>query len=201
MAASVATRPRGRRPGHDDTRGTIRAAAGRRFRAQGYDRVSLRAIAREADVDPALVHHYFASKSDLFDASVLELGLDVAGQVDAIVEGDQALVGRRAVKVFFDRWDDVARRSPYLEALQGFCSGDGTCKAINEFLAREVFAAVAVRYGHSNALLRGQLATSAILGVVMARQVLELPVVSTVTLRTLTGPLGGTLQRYLVDPW
>ena len=69
-------KPRGRRPGRADTRGTICRAALTLFSTIGYDKVSLRAIAREADVDPALIHHYFSSKSDLF-AMFIERGFDL----------------------------------------------------------------------------------------------------------------------------
>ena len=71
-----AHRPRGRRPGRTDTRGAIQAAALALFSEMGYDKVSLRAIARSADVDPALVHHYFENKADLFTRAVLDLPLD-----------------------------------------------------------------------------------------------------------------------------
>ncbi|HET8768799.1 MAG TPA: helix-turn-helix domain-containing protein, partial [Pedococcus sp.] len=51
--------PRGRRPGGADTRAGIVAAARAEFAENGYDATSLRAVARRAEVDPALVHHYF----------------------------------------------------------------------------------------------------------------------------------------------
>lgn len=52
----------GRRPGNDDTRGVILSAARARFAAHGYRGAIIRGIAMEADVDPALVHHYFGTK-------------------------------------------------------------------------------------------------------------------------------------------
>ena len=60
----------GRRPGNADTRGEIVEAAKRVFAAKGYDGTSLRAVAREAGVDPALVHHYFDGKASLFVAAM-----------------------------------------------------------------------------------------------------------------------------------
>ena len=63
-------RPAGRRPGNVDTRGEIVEAAKRVFAAKGYDGASLRAVAREAEVDPALVHHYFDGKASLFVAAM-----------------------------------------------------------------------------------------------------------------------------------
>src|ERR1700761_9010636 len=66
MSAAAA----GRRPGNADTRGEIVEAAKRVFAAKGYDGASLRAVAREAQVDPALVHHYFDGKASLFVAAM-----------------------------------------------------------------------------------------------------------------------------------
>ena len=67
---SAAAAAAGRRPGNVDTKGEIVEAAKRVFAAKGYDGASLRAVAREAEVDPALVHHYFDGKASLFVAAM-----------------------------------------------------------------------------------------------------------------------------------
>ena len=59
----------GRRPGTPDTRDAILAVARRRFATRGYDATSLRGIAAEAKVDPALLIHYFGTKEGLFVAA------------------------------------------------------------------------------------------------------------------------------------
>ena len=61
---------RGRRAGDSGTRETILAAARRRFAAHGYDAATIRSIAADAAVDPALVHHFFGSKEQLFVAAM-----------------------------------------------------------------------------------------------------------------------------------
>jgi len=68
MPASAGKRP-GRRPGETHTRQAILSAARARFAEQGYDGATVRAIARDADVDPALVLHFFGSKRVLFTAA------------------------------------------------------------------------------------------------------------------------------------
>ena len=67
----VPGRRRGRRPAGEDTRGTILAAARDEFAERGYDGASVRSVARRADVDPALVRHYFRDKSELFAAGMI----------------------------------------------------------------------------------------------------------------------------------
>jgi AcrR family transcriptional regulator len=60
-------------PGPRDERGVlsarILAAARDGFAEQGWAGTTLRAVARTADVDPALVYHYFGSKEGLLDAA------------------------------------------------------------------------------------------------------------------------------------
>ncbi|MEX3770701.1 helix-turn-helix domain-containing protein, partial [Mycolicibacterium fortuitum] len=62
--------PRGRRPGQPGTRDELVATARRMFAERGYDKTSLRDIAAAAQVDPALIRHYFGSKAELFRATV-----------------------------------------------------------------------------------------------------------------------------------
>ncbi len=200
MASNAAMRPRGRRPGHDDTRGTIRATAARLFHQDGYDKVSLRAVAREAGVDPALVHHYFASKADLFSRSVLGSPWDVGEYLTEILTGPIEQLGRRVVRLFLDPPKDQVGR--YEEFLDGLRPDEATgSRATAEMIAREVFVPVAVSFGHSNAVLRAQLAASALIGALVGRETLTLPALAAASPRSLAAPLGHTVQYYLVDAW
>lgn len=78
------------RPRHDEaddgpgTQERIRLAAREVFAERGYDKTSVRGIAKVAGVDPALVHHYFGSKDDLF-AAAIEVTMEPALGVPAIV--------------------------------------------------------------------------------------------------------------------
>jgi AcrR family transcriptional regulator len=60
-------------PGPRDERGVlsarIAAAARDEFAEHGWAGTTIRAVARAADVDPALVYHYFGSKEGLLDAA------------------------------------------------------------------------------------------------------------------------------------
>ena len=60
----------GRPPGTSDTRDRILVSARELFARNGIDKTSIRAIAAAADVDPALVHHYFGTKTQLFAAAI-----------------------------------------------------------------------------------------------------------------------------------
>src|SRR6266851_1596237 len=60
----------GRRTGDSGTREAILAAARTRFGDHGYAGATIRAIAADAGVDPALVHHFFGTKERLFAAAM-----------------------------------------------------------------------------------------------------------------------------------
>lgn len=199
MASNETTsRPRGRRPGHDDTRGTILATATRLFQQTGYDKVSLRAVAREADVDPALVHHYFGSKADLFTSGVLGVSWNPASSVADILDGPEELVGRRAARLTMEL-QDMAGGGDYLsEPTPTRPTGSA---ALTEMVAREVFAPVAEHFGHDNAILRAQLSATTLMGFRIGRTKLQLPALTRASRRSLVAPLGHVLQHYLVDAW
>lgn len=196
-----AVRPRGRRPGHDDTRGTIREVAIRQFEQQGYDATSLRGIAREADVDPALIHHYFDTKAQLFTALFLDIP---SASFEAIVEVAASAEAS-------DRAHCVTREILKLESDPHAAASVESCvdpmaapqrrRAFEQYLAREVFAKIASLSGHRNAQFRGQLATGAVLGILWCRRNQNLALLASTSDRRLTGPLAGTLRQLLVDSW
>lgn len=195
------TRPRGRRPGRVDTRAEILAAALTLFSEVGYEKVSLRAVARSAEVDPALVHHYFASKSELFTEAVLALPIADAPQtVAAILDGPVSGVGERAAGLMLAALSVPQAKEKFSAMLRAAVSGPGTHRPLSEFLAKEIYSKVAESLGHSDAKQRGELAVSAILGFVLTRDLLGLPTLVKGSRARMTTALGRALQAHLADP-
>src|SRR4029453_18775916 len=95
----------GRRPGNQDTREAILDAARDAFAERGYDQASIRAIATGAGVDPALVHHYFGTKEQLFLATV-EAPIAPGAVVRAVLAGDEAQLPERLLRQFLSVWDN-----------------------------------------------------------------------------------------------
>src|SRR5580704_7988416 len=93
---------RGRRPGNVDTRAEIIEAARSVFVQSGYAAVSLRAVARRAGVDPALIHHYFVDKAALF-IEAMALPLDPR-EIKEAVHAD-GFRGERLVERFLAQWE------------------------------------------------------------------------------------------------
>ena len=194
-------RPRGRRPGGADTRAGIVAAARAEFAENGYDATSLRAVARRAEVDPALVHHYFGGKPQLF-AAVMDVPADPAALVDRVVAGPREQVGESLVRTFLALWDSPEGRPRFQALIRAAVSHDEATRMLREFLTREIFGRV------TNALaadgepaadleLRAGLAASQMIGVAMMRYVVEFPAVVAASHEELVAQVGPTLQRYL----
>lgn len=196
-----AHRPRGRRPGRADTKSVIQSAALTLFSAMGYEKVSLRAVARAADVDPALIHHYFENKADLFARSVLDLPLDPELIVRQILDGPPESIGERTVLAFLDAWNQPGAGSRFTAMLRAAVTDAEARRPLSEFLIKEVLVKVAEALGHQNAKLRANLGVTLLLGLALGRDILELPALVKTRNPQLVKALGRAMQTQLVDPW
>lgn len=190
----------GRRPGKADTRGEIVEAARRVFAADGYDGASLRAVAREAGVDPALVHHYFDGKASLFVAA-MALPLD-PGHVRAEVDA-AAHAGATLVQAFLTMWDRAeGTGSSFSSTVGGMAASPNVADSVREFLAAQVWRAHPRVQGESAARTRRRnaLVSSQLMGLALARYVLRVPPVSTASPRQIARWVGPTMDRYLTGP-
>ncbi|EWT07373.1 TetR family transcriptional regulator [Intrasporangium chromatireducens Q5-1] len=191
-------RGRGRRPGGVDTRAAIIVAARGQFAAKGYDKASIRGIARDAGVDPALVHHYFAGKAQLF-AETVDLSVDPTVVVGRIFEGDPARLGWRVIETFLLLWDPPERRQVLVALLRSSMTSDEGARALREFLNREIFGRIALATGASDPQLRGSLAGAQMLGMAVMRYVLKVPALVDAPNALIVERLGPILQAHLVD--
>ncbi|HEX2131257.1 MAG TPA: helix-turn-helix domain-containing protein, partial [Actinophytocola sp.] len=100
-----APRRRGRRPGGTDTRAALLDAARAVFSEHGYDGATVRAIAARAEVDAAMVNHWFGSKEGLFAEAVLKLPFNPRDVVERLLDGEVDSLGERIVRTFITVWD------------------------------------------------------------------------------------------------
>ena len=195
MSAAV-----GRRPGNADTRGDIVEAAKRVFAAKGYDGASLRAIAREAAVDPALVHHYFDGKASLFVAA-MALPFDPRHVQDASsASASGSSVGAWVIEGFLTMWDEAeGTGSSFAACVAGMAASTSVADAMREFVAERVWHNKPTNPGESAGLTRQRraLVSSQLMGLAFTRYILRVPPVSTATSRQIARWAGPTLDRYM----
>ncbi|MEL4505487.1 TetR family transcriptional regulator [Luteococcus sp. H138] len=198
--SSASRRRRGRRPAGADTRATILASARRLFATRGYDAVSLRSIARDADVDPALVHHYFDGKPAVFAASLMTAESNPSSRLALIAQAPHDEVGRTIVKVFVELWDNPAQKSAAKGIIQTAMTPDEGVRPFREFLVSEVLSKLPA-HGPDGAVdpRRSELMASQLMGLAMTRYVLQLPAIVNASPAQLADWVGPSVQRYLDD--
>ncbi|MFG2169550.1 TetR family transcriptional regulator [Micromonospora chersina] len=190
----------GRRPGNPDTREAILTAARAAFADRGFDAASIRAIATAAGVDPALVHHYFGTKEELFRATVA-IPVDPAELVPRVLAGGRDEVGERLVRTFLAVWDSPVGTAA-VALLRSAVSNQWTARLLREFLVTQVLRRVVEQLDLDPAEtpLRGALVATQIAGLAMMRYVIRLEPVASASPDTLAATIGPTLQRYLTGP-
>ena len=186
----------GRRPGSVDTRGEILAAARAEFAAKGYDAASVRGIARQADVDPALVHHYFGTKEKVFVAA-MALPFDPAERLPQVLAGDPAQLGERLVRMFLGIWAEPDFRTPMLGMVRSAFTGEQGATLLREFVGSALLARVAQAAGPVDPL-RVQTAAAQMVGVVILRHVVRLEPLASADVEEIVALVAPTVQRYLV---
>lgn len=162
---------RGRRRGSPDTRAAILAAARARFASSGFGGTTIRAVAGDAGVDPALVHHYFGSKDDLFVAA-LSLPVDPRAVMAAQVVGPLEGAGERLLRALLGVWDDPDSRPALLALVRRLMEPGGEAMFREGFLP-VVLLPLGQALGVEDAERRMPLVASQVIGILLLRYVVK----------------------------
>jgi len=192
----TAPRRTGRRPGDSGAREAILREARQSFGSAGFSGTTIRGVARAAGVDPALVHHYFGTKDELFAAS-LELPFDPSVVVPALLAEGLDGLGERVVRTFLGAWDATPGQGPLLALLRSAVSDERAAQSLREFVTRVVLVPLARAAGPDGAELRASLAASQVVGLAVARYVVRLEPLASASADELAPLIGPTLDRYL----
>jgi AcrR family transcriptional regulator len=183
-----------RRPA-GESRAAILAAARESFGNLGYQKTTIRLVARAAGVDPALVIQYFGTKDDLL-AESLEMPVDLpavlAGVEDAPDIGTEIL--RRALAA----WDTPLVRDAVRGLLRTGLSHERAVPALRGLVTRAVLPLVQRLATDDRAELRAALVGTTIGGLAMGRLLLEVPALTQTSADELARAVGPTITRYLV---
>jgi AcrR family transcriptional regulator len=197
--ARQAPRRSGRRPGASGTREAIRAAAGRLFAEQGYDRTTMRAVAAAAGVDPKLVAHFFGSKHRLF-LDAVELPIDPAAVAPVLLGGDPEGAGERVARLVVGVLEDPEGRRRMTGLVRAAASEPDAARLVRDVIGRELFAPIVEALGVDDAPLRASLLGSQLVGLAMARYVVGVEPLASIPAEEVITALAPTLQRYLTGP-
>jgi AcrR family transcriptional regulator len=198
-AEPASPRPRGRRRGADDgegARAAIVRAAAKEFTESGYDGISLRAVARRAGVDPALVHHYFADKADLF-AATLQIPIRPDRLVAQILRGPRDEIGTSIVRTMVGRFADTGTRDAILGLVRTALGHEFAARMLRQFLLREVLHRITTELGLDDGERRAGFAASQLVGLIIARYGIRLGPLADAADEDVIATVGAVVQWYL----
>lgn len=147
-------------------------------------------------MDPALVHHYFGSKDDLFVAA-LQLPIDPRQIVDRVFAEGIDGAAERLLRIFFSVWDDPELRLPLVAMVRAAVTGEGEPSLFEEALPRLIFSPVADALGIEGAERRAQLVSTQIIGLIVGRYILQVEPLASMPAEDLIAWIAPTIQRYL----
>jgi AcrR family transcriptional regulator len=189
-------RRRGPRQDGVHAREAILDAARRRFAAQGFEGATMRAIAGDAGVDPALVSYYFGSKGGLFVES-LRLPVNPGDAIDALIAEGTDDLGARLVTRFLQVWDNPVTGDPIISVLR---SATSQPQLMREFLEQQILPRFTGAIEGPDAKLRATAIATQMMGLALARYVLRLEPLASAHPDAIVTLIGPTVQRYLDGP-
>ncbi|MFD3521897.1 TetR family transcriptional regulator [Streptomyces sp. NPDC058653] len=199
------TAPRRRgRPARSDTdtgpgaRERILEAARSEFGERGFDKTSVRGIAKAAEVDPALVHHYFGTKEEVFGAAI-EVSFEPAMVLPTLLSGGKDRIGERLARYFISVWENPVSRAPLLAILRSAVTNETAAAVLRKFVLRRLLERIAVELDVPDPTFRAELAASHMIGIAILRYVLKAEPLASVDTEEIVRLVAPTLQRYLTE--
>jgi AcrR family transcriptional regulator len=190
----------GRRPGKQDTREAILEAAREAFAERGYDGASIRLIAAAAGVDPALVHHYFGTKNQLF-LDAMQAPFDPMQILPQVLAGGADGIGERLIRTLLRVWDSAAGGAA-AALFRSAVSNELIARMMREFVVRQITRRVIkeLDLDPAEGPVRTNLVFSQIAGVIMARYIVKIEPLASLPPDVVVAMVGPTIQRYLTAP-
>jgi AcrR family transcriptional regulator len=195
----------GRRAGDSGTREAIGEAARAQFADLGYHGATIRGIAAAAEVDPALVHHYYGTKEALF-AAAMRLPVIPSEVLAAALSGPAAQgqgFGAHLVRTALTLWESDGIKETFLGLLRSAVTSEQASVMLREFISDTILSTVARVAGldrqasPAEAEYRATMVATQMLGLALTRLVLRLPAAAGASVDELAGTVGPSVERYL----
>ena len=187
-------RPKGSTTG--TTKAAILRAASKEFSHAGYEAASLRSVARRAGVDPALVHHYFKDKDDLF-VQAMHIPVNPGEIIAQAATAPLEQMGEALVRALLTTWRKPAFRTAATAMMRGLISSSSATKILRPFLQKEIFSRLGSRLPEDSAEPRVALVASQIIGLIVARYIIDLEPLASMDDEQVIELVAPTIQRYL----
>jgi len=151
-------------------------------------------------VDPALVHHYFGTKEQIFGAAIEISFAPALSLPDLVAAGGAGGVdgmGERVARLMLQIWENPATRDPLLAIVRSAVSNETAAAVFRGLVSRRVLARLAGGLDMPDADFRVQLAASQLVGIVMLRYIVKVEPLASADPDDVVAMVAPTLQRYL----
>ena len=188
---------RGRREGASESREHILATARRLFAEHGFEGTSLRQVAREAGVDPAMIHHFFKGKDELFALSVA-LPADPAQVLDGVDQHDPGHRAEAIVRAVLRLWESPAQHS-LVAFIRGTIGSRSKTLLLREVVTRTIISRImaGIPGPPEEVALRGNLVATQMVGLMLVRYVVKLEPLASASPEDVVRLLAPNVQHYL----
>jgi AcrR family transcriptional regulator len=187
-------------PGPRDERGVlaarIAAAARDEFAENGWAGTTIRAVARAADVDPALVYHYFGSKEGLLDAATTppQRWLNAVAKTWA---EPVAELGHALVTTLLASWADDEIGPTLRAVLQTAAHEPSTREKLRLIVERSLMGVSRLGADERDRQVRSGLISSQLMGFALMRYVWKIEPIASMSDDEIVAAVAPTLQRYI----
>lgn len=192
---NIQSKHTGRRQGASNAKEDIILAAQNLFALSGYDRATIRSIAKDAKVDPALINHYFKSKQELFIESMLPL-FDGPKLLQKALDGPDDEIGLRLAKLFIFLISNGKTKSLMIGIIRSSTTDVRAAKMMNRFITQNVASILKMRLKVKDSGIISNLIGSQFVGLVMAREIIKIEPLSSLSEDELIKYLAPKLQVY-----
>ncbi|WP_253900591.1 TetR/AcrR family transcriptional regulator [Mycobacterium asiaticum] len=187
-------------PGPRDERGVLSArivaAARDEFAQNGWAGTTIRAVARVADVDPALVYHYFGSKKGLLDAAT-NPPQKFLENVAKVWTTPTEQLGRALVEVLLANWADE-EIGPTLRAIMQTAAHEQTTREkLGRVVASSLMGVSHIGSDERDRLVRSGLISSQMMGFGLMRYIWKIEPIASMSEEEVIAAMGPNLQRYV----
>ncbi|MEW2304921.1 TetR family transcriptional regulator [Streptomyces sp. NPDC006655] len=195
-------RRRGRPPRTESagTRDRILTAAREEFSERGYEKTSVRGIAKAAGVDSALVHHYFGTKEQVFEAAISVAFAPALNAPAALADGPPDGVGERLTRFVLGVWENPTTRTPLLAIVRSAVNNETAAAVFRRLVATQLLRRIAGQLDLPDAELRAELAAAQLIGCAMLRYVIKVEPLASADLEQIVARVAPVVQGHLTAP-
>ncbi|MFD2466230.1 TetR/AcrR family transcriptional regulator [Amycolatopsis silviterrae] len=166
------------------------------FREHGYGGTTVRAVAAEAGVDPAMVFYFFGNKQRLF-AAAIEMSAQLPPAIDAVFAGGLDGLGERIVRTLLENLD-ASGRTPLAMFTRSAPAEDQSDTLIREYVDREITQRLAKLLDTPDAADRAGMVNVQLLGLTVARYVVRIEPIASSPVDELVSRFGPLVQHCLI---